>query len=80
MSIDIAILVYRCNDFDSSCGVCKYHKTQGYKCDWCGSCKTTISGAPDRCKENELVQCQISLSGVLFKSSCWLTIYALFFV
>ncbi|XP_071129066.1 plexin-A4-like [Mytilus edulis] len=61
---DADLEVYRCNDVDSSCGVCKYHKTQGYKCDWCGSCKPTISGAPDRCTEDELVQCQLSLSGV----------------
>ncbi|XP_052059519.1 plexin-2-like [Mytilus californianus] len=56
--------VYGCNDFSSSCGVCKYHKTQGFKCDWCGSCKTTIDGAPEKCKQDEFVQCHLSVSEV----------------
>ncbi|CAG2249782.1 unnamed protein product [Mytilus edulis] len=45
--------VYECNDFSSSCGVCKYHVNQGYKCDWCGLCKTTIAGAPERCQKGQ---------------------------
>ncbi|XP_076115151.1 plexin-2-like isoform X2 [Mytilus galloprovincialis] len=56
--------VYQCNDYSSSCGVCKYHKTKGYKCDWCGSCKTTIDGAPETCKQDRVGQCQPSVSGV----------------
>lgn len=61
----ILILVYLCNDYSSSCGVCKYHKNKGYKCDWCGSCKTTIDGAPETCEQEILDQCQPSVSGVI---------------
>ncbi|CAC5379798.1 PLXNA [Mytilus coruscus] len=60
----VELEVYACIDFSSSCGICKHYNTEGYKCDWCGSCKTTIDGTPEKCKQDEIVQCQLSVSGV----------------
>ncbi|XP_076112721.1 plexin-A2-like isoform X3 [Mytilus galloprovincialis] len=58
--------VYNCKDFgDESCGYCKYKKIQGYKCDWCGSCKYTEQ---DDCRGQgnsnrpEDKKCSISIS------------------
>ncbi|VDI20321.1 Hypothetical predicted protein [Mytilus galloprovincialis] len=60
----VELEVYACMDFSSSCGICKHYNNEGYKCDWCGSCKTTIGGAPETCKQDQIVQCQLSVSGV----------------
>ncbi|VDI38538.1 plexin A [Mytilus galloprovincialis] len=45
------IEVYRCDNF-ASCEECKYQKHQNYRCDWCGSCVTTLNGGcskPESC-------------------------------
>ncbi|CAG2200424.1 PLXNA [Mytilus edulis] len=60
----VEIEVFACMDFSSSCGICKHYNIEGYKCDWCGSCKTTIGGAPETCKQDQTEQCQLSVSGV----------------